>query len=124
VYAVLDGDRLTWCGAGHPPLVVVGSGGVPRLLDGSTGPLLGLAGSVYGAESVQLAPGDTVVAYTDGLIEHRSWGLDEAFDHLAHELARHAAHDVETLCDDLVRVGRGGRPQEDDVCVLVLRYQP
>jgi hypothetical protein len=31
---------------------------------------------------------------------------------------------VETLCDDLVRVGRGGRPQEDDVCVLVLRYQP
>jgi serine phosphatase RsbU (regulator of sigma subunit) len=124
VYAVLDGDRLSWCGAGHPPLAVLGSDGVPRLLNASTGPLLGLAGSAYRAESVQLRPGDTVVAYTDGLIEHRTWGLDEGFVHLVDELGRRAGRDVDTLCDDLVRVGRGGRPQEDDVCILVLRYRP
>jgi serine phosphatase RsbU (regulator of sigma subunit) len=124
VYGVLDGDRLTWCGAGHPPLLLVGAGGEPRRLNGNSGPLLGLVGSAYRAETVQLTPGDTVVAYTDGLVEHRSWGLDEAFAHLSDELGRLAGNDVETLCDDLVRIGRDGRPQEDDVCLLVLRYRP
>jgi serine phosphatase RsbU (regulator of sigma subunit) len=124
VYAVLDGPRLTWCGAGHPPLILIGQTGEPRLLNGNTGPLLGLVGSAYRSDCVVLSPGDTVVAFTDGLVEHRSWGLDEAFAHLAAVLARHVAHDVETLCDDLLREGRAGRPQEDDVCVLVLRYRP
>ncbi len=123
VYAVLDGERLTWCGAGHPPLALVGADGEPRLLSGGTGPLLGLVGSAYRSQSACLAKGDTVVAFTDGLVEHRSWGLDEAFAHLAAELGRHAGEDLESLCDALVRIGRGGRPQEDDVCVLVLRYQ-
>jgi serine phosphatase RsbU (regulator of sigma subunit) len=85
--------------------------------------LLGLAGSDYCSKSICLDKGDTVVAYTDGLVEHRSWGLDEAFAHLADELGRRAGEDVQALCDALVAIGRGGRPQEDDVCVLVLRYQ-
>jgi serine phosphatase RsbU (regulator of sigma subunit) len=80
-------------------------------------------GSAYCSQSAHLDKGDTVVAFTDGLVEHRSWGLDEAFAHLAEELGRHAGEDVEALCDALVAIGRGGRPQEDDVCVLVLRYQ-
>jgi serine phosphatase RsbU (regulator of sigma subunit) len=122
VYAVLDDDLLTWCGAGHPPLAVVSADGEARLLSGGTGPLLGLVGSRYCSNTVRLGKGDTVVAFTDGLVEHRSWGLDEAFAHLADELARHAGDDVDALCDALVRIGRGGRPQEDDVCVLVLRH--
>src|SRR4029079_11738984 len=57
VYAVLDGDRLTWCGAGHPPLAVVGADGQPRLLDAATGPLLALVGSAYRSHEVRLEPG-------------------------------------------------------------------
>jgi PAS domain S-box-containing protein len=124
VYGVLDGDALTWCGAGHPPLAVVDAGGAARLLGGNTGPLLGLPGSRYRTQQLRLAPGDTLVAFTDGLVEHRSWGLDEAFEHLTAVLARHAVLGVDDLCDALVRHGRDGRPQEDDACVLVLRYQP
>jgi serine phosphatase RsbU (regulator of sigma subunit) len=124
IYGVLDGSDLTWCGAWHPPLFRVRAGRAVEALPASTGPLLGLVGSTYTSERVRLEPGDTLVAYSDGLVEHRSWGLDDAFAHLAAELARHAGDGVDALCDALVRDGRGGRPQEDDACVLVLRYEP
>jgi phosphoserine phosphatase RsbU/P len=71
VYGVLDpssGD-FSYVNCGHnPPLLLHADGGGERL-DGS-GLVLGvLPGTSFGTLHVQLKPGDTLVLYTDGVIE-------------------------------------------------------
>ncbi|MEU4743367.1 SpoIIE family protein phosphatase, partial [Actinosynnema sp. NPDC023658] len=63
--------RLSWAQAGHPAPLLLRSGDVTRL-DRPTGPILGaVAGAVYATARMVLAPGDTVLLFTDGLIETR-----------------------------------------------------
>jgi Stage II sporulation protein E (SpoIIE) len=68
--AVLTDHRLRWASAGHlPPLHV--SGGSVQELD-STGVPLGVdEGAHYQEHALELADGDLIFAYTDGLIEAR-----------------------------------------------------
>ncbi len=68
--------RLSWASAGHPPVFLRGINRVVREL-ASTGLLLGAAlDDEYeiGEQSVELSPGDVVVAYTDGAFEARDRG--------------------------------------------------
>lgn len=59
---------LTWVGAGHPPLFIEASGDVREYA--STGPPVGLLDEgTYGRHTVRLDEGDTVLVYTDGLLE-------------------------------------------------------
>jgi serine phosphatase RsbU (regulator of sigma subunit) len=59
---------LTWVGAGHPPLLIEAAGGVREYA--STGPPVGLLeDGTYGRHTVHLDEGDTVLLYTDGLLE-------------------------------------------------------
>ncbi|MEU7529468.1 SpoIIE family protein phosphatase [Saccharothrix sp. NPDC042600] len=63
--------RLTWAQAGHPPLLLVRAHDV-HVLDRPAGPVLGgLPGAAYGTAAVVLQPGDTVLMFTDGLVERR-----------------------------------------------------
>ncbi len=71
VYAVLDEEQhvLRYCNAGHNyPILRSRSGAVRRLLESD--PLVGLDQQiVFHTHEVQLADGDCVVFYTDGLTE-------------------------------------------------------
>jgi phosphoserine phosphatase RsbU/P len=73
-YAVLDtsSGEIRYCNAGHlPPLVAGASAGVRRLAAG--GIVLGIDADAPYSEGVEhLAPGDCLLAYTDGLTEARS----------------------------------------------------
>jgi phosphoserine phosphatase RsbU/P len=64
------GHRMSFAAGGHPPAIVV-SNGTLRLLS-SRNAILGrmpeLAPSAY-ADEIELAPGDRLVLYTDGLVE-------------------------------------------------------
>jgi phosphoserine phosphatase RsbU/P len=76
-YGLLDLGRreLTYSNAGHPPPAVRRrDGGLSTLK--ATGVLIGCFPDwAYGQESVNLAPGDRIWLYTDGLSEARdSWG--------------------------------------------------
>ncbi|MCC8246846.1 SpoIIE family protein phosphatase [Saccharothrix luteola] len=63
--------RLSWAQAGHPAPLLVRSNDVQRL-DRPVGPILGaVRGAVYATARTLLAPGDTVLMFTDGLIERR-----------------------------------------------------
>jgi hypothetical protein len=75
VCLTLDPDKgeLRWASAGHPPVFLRGANGAIRQLD-STTLLLGAMGEDEfepGEQSLELSPGDVVIAYTDGAIEAR-----------------------------------------------------
>lgn len=113
---------VTWANAGHPPLLLASAAdGSVRLLDDDPRPVLGIGDSEYRAQSVALAPGDVLVGFTDGLVEHRSWPLSEAFAALVSLVGHAPSRDPEALCAVLLEHGLGGRRREDDVCVLVAR---
>jgi sigma-B regulation protein RsbU (phosphoserine phosphatase) len=70
-YCCLDAGlrTLTYCNAGHhPPLLLRASGDIERLWEG--GLLMGFqADPPYDEDTVHLGQGDTLVLYTDGIIE-------------------------------------------------------
>ncbi|WP_367128756.1 SpoIIE family protein phosphatase [Saccharothrix sp. HUAS TT1] len=80
--------RLSWAQAGHPtPLLVRSHEVVP--LDRPAGPVLGaVPGAVYATARTLLAPGDTVLMFTDGLIERRpsSGARGDDLEHLMDEI--------------------------------------
>jgi integral membrane sensor domain MASE1 len=124
ICAVYADGRLTWANAGHPPLLLrTGSGVVRYLDDDEPSPLLGagVGGGGYTSRSLTLEAGDTVIAYTDGLVEHRGWTLDEALSHLAGIVAGSESLDLAQLSDVLLDGGLGGRSRDDDTCLLIMR---
>jgi phosphoserine phosphatase RsbU/P len=70
-YAVLDNkeNRLTYCNAGHnPPILVHGHGAATEL--NAAGAVLGqFPDWVYEQSEIQLAHGDRLLLFTDGLVE-------------------------------------------------------
>ncbi|WP_179118418.1 SpoIIE family protein phosphatase [Saccharothrix sp. ALI-22-I] len=72
--------RLSWAQAGHPAPLLLRSHEVHRL-DRPSGPILGaIPGAVYATARTVLAPGDTLLLFTDGLIERRPSSSDGGDD--------------------------------------------
>jgi serine/threonine-protein kinase RsbW len=115
--------RIRYACAGHPPPLVVSPDGRARFLwDGRSAPLGSMLGAARGEAEEHLAPGETLVLYTDGLVERRSAAIDVGLERLA-RAARLHSHDAslaETLCDSLL----DGQVQDDDVCVLTIQCIP
>lgn len=121
-YFVIDPRTLVarWASAGHLPALVVPAVGTPRFLEGRGGPPLGCPPGAWPEHTLELAPGDTIVLYTDGVVERRGAGLDEGMRMLAAAAAAvsRAGADADGLADGLIDLGR---PEEDDACLVVLR---
>jgi sigma-B regulation protein RsbU (phosphoserine phosphatase) len=125
-FAVIDTSsaRVTYASAGHePPVVCRASGAIEELWLG--GMLLGVAGStVYTEDSVDLAPGDTIVMVTDGITEARTSGsvLFEKKGMIEY-LSDHAGVSPDETAAGLLKAATahaGGRLQ-DDAAVVVVR---
>ena len=71
-----------------------------------------------------LAPGATLLFYSDGLVERRGEGIDDGLERLALVARRLRTLDVDALCTRIVAELLGDRPLEDDVVVVALRLQP
>jgi serine phosphatase RsbU (regulator of sigma subunit) len=112
---------LRWSSAGHlPPLVLRAAGGT-ELLDSRPETLLGTG--VARPRSDHLATlhdGDTVVFYTDGLVEHGRTSIDEGLDRLAGLVEEQRGRPLEALCDGLLARLVRNRP-DDDVALVVVR---
>jgi serine phosphatase RsbU (regulator of sigma subunit)/anti-sigma regulatory factor (Ser/Thr protein kinase) len=68
--------------AGHLPPVLVGPGGeksVAGQVEVDTGPPLGI-GEQWDERTTHLPPGAVLLLYTDGLVETRTWDIDEGID--------------------------------------------
>ena len=114
-----DGD-LRWTSAGHPPLLVVRRDGTAAYLDGEPGPVLGIGGGAYDSHVADLERGDLLVAFTDGVVEHRDWSLEEGFEHLRRLAETAPSREPDALCERLLAGGLRGRARSDDACVLVV----
>jgi len=106
-----------WAVAGHVPPLLLRAGRPPTYVDMPSSPPLGVAGTASD-HLIELAPGDTLVLYTDGLIERRHESLDEGLARLETVVAGQdldttalANRIVAKLCQDL----------SDDCCLLIVR---
>jgi serine phosphatase RsbU (regulator of sigma subunit) len=127
-FGVLDPEgRLAYCNAGHNPPFLLSGGGVRRLNAG--GLVLGLfEAAAYEEEQVQLAPGDTVVVFSDGVSEALDEAGEEFGDGRIVEAVTPALREPpQAVVDALLAALRrfaGHAPQNDDVTAMVLRYGP
>jgi len=129
-YAMLsrDGRRLTYCNAGHEPLLLLRRGRIETLDVG--GLVLGLAeDATYQWAEAELQAGDLFVLVTDGLIEAINYE-DEAYgrERLHSSIRLHGAMAADMPVDLIakqllwdVRRFVGLAPQTDDMTLVVTR---
>ncbi len=112
---------LRWSSAGHLPPVLLRPDGTVRLLDTAAERLLGTgAASPHTDHETLLRPDDTVVFYTDGVVEHGRSGIDDGLTRLTGVLAELVHLPLDELCDQMLTRIVDGRT-DDDIAVLVLR---
>lgn len=112
--------RVRMANAGHPPPVVAGPNGVRVVAE--HGPLLGIRVRPAAETQFVLAPGETVIVYTDGLVERRDEVLDDSFDRLVVAAAT-VEPDLEQFASRLLEEVGPADPG-DDVALVVLRRRP
>ncbi|HTW98884.1 MAG TPA: PP2C family protein-serine/threonine phosphatase [Acidimicrobiales bacterium] len=110
----------TIASAGHPPLLAV-AGGRACFLATEAGIPIGLGRARYTPLRLRIAPGTTLLGFTDGLFERRGEPIDIGLARL-----RSAAEEdlpLEELLDHLIAelVGSGSG---DDVALLGMTWQP
>jgi serine phosphatase RsbU (regulator of sigma subunit)/anti-sigma regulatory factor (Ser/Thr protein kinase) len=126
---------LRWSNAGHPPPLLIEPGSGTRFLDAGVDLMVGIDPDTSRHDhEVVLAPGATVLFYTDGLIERRGESLDDgmawlaqAAEHLSRpgrpgESSQPGRATLDELVDGLLELVGG--QVEDDVALLALRAHP
>ncbi|MFJ1758204.1 PP2C family protein-serine/threonine phosphatase [Kitasatospora sp. NPDC088134] len=122
-----DRRLLRWICAGHPPPVLLRDGRA-TVLEPDTGPPFGVLPNIgYGAVETDVRPGDTVLLYTDGLVERRDQDIDDRLTALCATVERLAAEDRSTGPDlqelvDAVVWEMSGPLSEDDATLLAFRF--
>lgn len=129
-YSILDLETgfLTYARAGHnPPLLIRAADRSIASLD-APGAILGVLEHPQIAEdSIRLAPGDVLVAYTDGVTESPNARQEEfGEERLRQVVARapeYSAHDLVERVKDAVRAFTGEGAPFDDFTLLVLKRE-
>ncbi|MFD9124607.1 PP2C family protein-serine/threonine phosphatase [Kitasatospora sp. NPDC059571] len=114
---------LTYSSAGHPPPALLRGDGTVVFLDGATDPPLGARPEhVSRPQAGQpFADGDTLVLYTDGLIERRHEDIDAGLARLARSLTAHRTLAPEQLADALLVDLLPAAGATDDTALVVIR---
>ena len=132
-YAVLNlkTGLLRYCNGGHNRPRILRKSGLVEELAGTDDAILGIVpGGDYHDASVQMAPGDGLFLYTDGIseaqgLEHEEfgeWRLDETLRRLTAPQggeSREIANGVVEAVQQFV----GRAPQSDDITCIALRYK-
>ncbi|MHA3701535.1 ATP-binding SpoIIE family protein phosphatase [Jatrophihabitans sp. YIM 134969] len=115
------GGRLEVAGAGHPPVLLLTADGSVRYLEARGRPLgYPEAGSVE-TTVVQLAAGDGVLLYTDGLVEARH-DIVEGMSTLETAAVKAGAMALPQLLDTVVAACLQGATMRDDTLLLGVRW--
>jgi serine phosphatase RsbU (regulator of sigma subunit) len=123
VYIDWGDYSLTYSSAGHLPPVLARSDGTVAYLDQATDPPLDTRPEHLPRARAQLEfkEGDTLVLYTDGLIERRREDIDVSLARLADSLAAHRDLEPEELADTLLVELLPAAGATDDTALVVVR---
>ncbi len=123
LYMVVDVERghLRFVSAGHPPPLLLAVDGGTRFLEHTPLPPLGVAWHtrIEGCEA-DLQPGETVLLYTDGLIERRGEAIDVGFARLRQAIGEGPA-DLEQLSSHVLACMSREGDLQDDAALLAVR---
>ncbi|MFG2606162.1 PP2C family protein-serine/threonine phosphatase [Streptomyces sp. NPDC048514] len=114
--------QITLASAGHLPPVLITGEGEAALLPVPVGPPLGTGLGGYESATHALAPGQTLVLFTDGLVEHRGEDIDRSLARLA-ALRFTGCDGVDDVLETIV-TRLEAHHAEDDVAVLAARPHP
>ncbi|MCW2794990.1 SpoIIE family protein phosphatase [Nocardioides sp.] len=131
VYAVADSGAgyIDTVNAGHPPPLIVRQAAVvpgepgPTRVDmvvGAETMILGAGGGDRSVVRSLLNPGDTVLIYTDGLVERRHEDIDAGLARLVSACIETDSSDLDAVLEHLVVTLRDPT-RDDDVAVLAAR---
>ena len=122
----VEGRRLAYCSAGHPPALLWRARTKELLTLGVQSGVVGaFSGMSYRDGEVECEPGDILILYTDGVTEARSpEGAFFGEDGLREVAAREVRRGFEGLSDRLLACvsAFSGGSLEDDVALLVCRF--
>ncbi|MEV4704445.1 SpoIIE family protein phosphatase [Actinoplanes sp. NPDC049316] len=112
--------RLTWAQAGHPP-PLLSRGGRTAPLPRPSGPMLGVVDdAVYECAVLDMAVGDLLLCYTDGLVEHRHRSLDDGLEAVIRAVDESVRASPRQPLGELLARLRQANP-DDDTCILAAR---
>lgn len=129
-FGILDpaNGTMIYINGGHEPLVILGAEGEIKGRLNPTGPAVGmLPGVKFELVQVQLHPGDSLLAYTDGVTEahnpeHKLF-TEKRLLALLNQPPESASH-LLTRIEEAVREHIGTADQFDDITMLAVRYLP
>jgi anti-sigma regulatory factor (Ser/Thr protein kinase) len=112
---------VTVARAGHPPPLVRGTDGQVRMLESELTLPIGVMRNIAPDEATyDFVEGETLLLYTDGLVERRAEAIDEGLERLRQALAD-GPEDVDALSDHVIARLLSDRPGRDDVALLAVR---
>ena len=122
VYLIADelAGTLVVANAGHPPPMVLRADGEVEQLAFADGPPLAVSPTERGETTIPFGAGDTVVAFTDGLVERREEDIEDGLARLRKAVGGLSAVSLAPGLRRLVRAVRDER-YDDDIAVLALR---
>jgi sigma-B regulation protein RsbU (phosphoserine phosphatase) len=135
IFLDLNNFVLRYAGAGHPPLLIAQRKNIPATQSPSreveaNGLMLGLFPEAdYCAVEIPLGTGDRILLYTDGIVEAMNTAQEEFGKSRLRQFLSTSFHSAAHLADSLLLELRrwsssdAGRPQADDITLLVLELQ-
>jgi serine phosphatase RsbU (regulator of sigma subunit)/DNA-binding response OmpR family regulator len=127
-FGIMDREgNCAYVNAGHnPPLLLHRDGTMQELTEG--GMVLGLfASAQYQSDTVQLAPEDHLVLFTDGVLEARNAAGEEFGEERVRGVlkanARASTPDLLARLRESVLSFSANTPQHDDITIMVLGYR-
>lgn len=115
------GGTVTVAAAGHPPPALRDADGNVRMLESDSAPPLGVDNRISPKEAqYPIRQGDTLLLFTDGLVERRREPINVGYRRLRDAFAT-APADVEAICDHVLERTISEHASDDDVAMLVVQ---
>jgi anti-sigma regulatory factor (Ser/Thr protein kinase)/CHASE1-domain containing sensor protein/GAF domain-containing protein len=124
--AALDpsSDSVTFCYAGHPPLLHIARDGTVRTAEGGRSWPIGASWSRPRPRDlgrIELTEAETIILFTDGLFERRDESLDVGLERMHRAVEERASLPTTVLSDALLSASGDITDITDDAAVIVVR---
>ena len=127
-YATIDTDSglLAYSNAGHPPLLLQRTDGNMEILD-YHGPVIGIgSGETFGQKETHLKPGDKLILYTDGILDHTNangerFGKKRLYSTLQKHRDEPLQRTMQLIKDSLDNFANSDE-SDDDISLLMIEY--